>query len=146
MKVLFLQDVKGTAKRGEMKEIAEGYAMNFLLPKNLAVPATAENITKLKREFDRKTKAKEIAIDANQAIADKLRGRKIELQGKANESGKLYGAIGEMEIKAELARSGFDVKNAKILLKEHIKEAGEYPATVDFGSGINSSIIILARV
>lgn len=146
MKVLFLQDVKGTAKRGEMKEIAEGYAMNFLLPKKLAVSATAENITKLKREFDQKVKVKEKAIDANQAIADKLRGRKIELHGKANDVGKLYGAIGEIEIKGELMRLGFGVKNAKILLKEHIKEAGEYSATVDFGSGINSSIIILARV
>lgn len=146
MKILFIKDVKGTAKRGEAKEIAEGYAMNFLLPQGLAVKATTEAISALKKELDQKVKAKVKVIDHNQVLADKIKGRKIELRAKANEAGKLYGAIGELEVKTELARLGFEVKTAKIIFKKHIKEAGDYSAKVDFGNGISSTINILVRV
>ncbi|MFA5021259.1 MAG: 50S ribosomal protein L9 [Patescibacteria group bacterium] len=146
MKLLFLKDVKGTAKRGELKEVTEGYAMNFLLPKNLAVLATAENLAKSGKELDRKIKVKKTVVDQSRLLADRIRGRKIELKAKANPAGKLYAAINEAEVKQELARLGFNIKNAKVIFKEHIKEAGDYKAAVDFGGGIHSAITILVRV
>jgi len=146
MKVLFMQDVKGSAKRGDTKEVAEGYAMNFLLPQKLAVLATADNLVKSRKALDQKIKTKETAADQSRLLAGKIHGRKVEIKAKANPAGKLYAAIGETEVKRELARLGFNIKNARVIFKDHIKEAGDYEAAVDFGGGIHSAIIILVRV
>ena len=123
MKVLFIKDVKGTAKRGEIKDIAEGYAMNFLLPQNLAVKATPENLAKLKKDLEKKTKVKEKEIDQSKVLADKIKGRKIEIKAKANKEGKLYAAVSEADVKAALKKQGLEVKDAKIIFPGHIKEA-----------------------
>lgn len=146
MKVLFIKDVKGTAKRGEVKDIADGYAMNFLLPQNLAVKATPENIAKLKRELDSKVKTKEKVIDLSKVMADKIRGKRVEIKAKANKEGKLYASVSEAEVKDALLKKGFDIKDAKTVFPVHVKEAGDFEVTVDFGAGIKSSIIILVRI
>ena len=146
MKVLFIQDVKGTAKRGEIKDAADGYAVNFLLPKHLAVMATPENLAKIRKESEKKEKTKEKAVSQAAVTAEKIKGKKVRIKAKANKEGKLYAAVSQTEVKSALLKQGFDVKGAEISFPVHIKEAGDFEAEVDFGAGINSSIIISVSV
>lgn len=145
MKVIYLKNTGGH-KRGEVKEVAEGYFRNFLSTQGLAVLATPEAINKIKKELDKKVIEKTKAIDSNQILADKIRNRKIEIKGKANSAGKLYASISEPQIKEALKRLGFDLKSAKIIIKDHLKEVGDFEVVVDFGHGIIAKIIILVRI
>lgn len=146
MRVIFERDVKGTAKRGEIKDVAEGYAVNFLLPQKLAAAATPANLARVMKEAEKKTKAKTVVMSRSQEMSGLVRGRKIEIRAKANKAGKLYAAIGEQEVKQALKSLGCDVGSAKIVFSGHIKEAGDFSAKVDFGGGISSDIIIMVRV
>lgn len=146
MKILFIKDVKGTAKRGDVKEIAEGYAMNFLLPQGLAIMATADNLAKMKKELAKKLQMKAVVEDKSKVMADKIRGLKLEIKAKANNEGKLYASVSEQEVKAVLLKKGFNIKDAKIIFNGHIKEAGDFEVKVDFGAGIFSTVIIMARI
>ncbi|MFA6525971.1 MAG: 50S ribosomal protein L9 [Candidatus Buchananbacteria bacterium] len=146
MKILFVKDVKGTAKRGEIKDVAEGYGLNFLIPQGFAVMSTPENMAKMKRESEKKVKTKEKVIDQSKVLADKIKGKRIEIKAKANEAGKLYASVSEAEVKSALKLKGFDIRDAKVIFPTHIKEAGDFEVTLDFGAGIQSSIIILVRV
>ncbi|MFA5124306.1 MAG: 50S ribosomal protein L9 [Patescibacteria group bacterium] len=145
MKVIYLKNSK-VYKRGDVKDVAEGYAQNFLIPQGLALAATAENLIKIKQEADKKIKTQESAVNRYKAIAEKIRGRKIQITGKANENGKLYAAVTEQEVKAALKKSGFDIGGSKVIFPGHLKEVGDFKAQVDFGHGLMSEIIILVRV
>lgn len=146
MKILFIKDVKGTAKRGEVKEVAEGHAVNYLLPQKLAVMALPENLAKIKKELVKKAVAKETVINQSHELADKLRGKKIEIKAKANKEGKLYAAVSESEIKAAIKKYGLDIGEAKIIGTHDLKEAGEHEVKVDFGHSINSNIKVAVKV
>ncbi len=145
MKIVYLKN-GSNFKRGEIKDVLDGFAQNFLLPQKLAVAATPENLAKIKKELEQKVKGKSTAMDQARVMAEKIRGKKIGIKAKANEAGHFYAAVSEAEAKSGLKRQGFDVKDAKIIFPTHIKSAGEYRVTVDFGQGINSSIIISVRV
>ena len=145
MKIIYLKN-QGGNKRGAVKDVAEGYARNFLLPQGLALLATPENLAKIKQGVEKQAKTQTAMLDAAQTLAEKIRGRKVEVTGKANESGKLYAAVSEIEIKTALKRLGFDIKDAKVIFPGHLKEAGEFPVKIDFGHGIVSEIIVIVRV
>ena len=145
MKVIFLKK-NGGNKRGDIKEAAEGYARNFLLPKNIAVEATESNVKKIKSEVNKQVKQKDDTLEVFKILAGKINGKKVEIKAKANEAGKLYAAISEMEIKAALKRLGFDVAATKISGTHDIKEAGEYAVKVDFGHGIVSTLKVAVKV
>lgn len=146
MKILFLKDVKGTAKRGDIKEAALGYFQNFLLPQGLAVLATSENITKIKQQAEKDEKTKAGAVENFRQLAEKIRGRKIEIKAKANPEGKFYASVSEQDVKAAAKLLGFDLSAAKIIFPGHLKEVGDYEVKLDFGHKIQSEIIILVRV
>ncbi|MFA6594540.1 MAG: 50S ribosomal protein L9 [Candidatus Buchananbacteria bacterium] len=145
MKIVYLKN-SNTYKRGDVKEAAEGYARNYLLPQGLAVAATADNLAKIKREAEKKVKTQESAVGKYQDLAEKIRGRKVTIKGKANKNGKLYAAITGQEVKAALKKLGFDLGEAEIIFPGHLKEAGDFEVRVDFGHGLMSEIIILVRV
>ena len=145
MKVIYLKTTGGN-KWGDVKEVAEGYARNFLLPQQLALLATPENIAKIKTELGKQDKNKQNDLAEAKLLADKIRGKKIEIKGKANEIGKLYASISEADIKAGFKRLGFNLGQAKILNSNHLKEVGEYDLKLDFGHGINSNIIVSVKV
>ena len=145
MKVIFLKNDKNY-KKGEIKEVAEGYARNFLLPEGVALPATVENVKKLSKVADKKEKEKSQDLNKFKLLAQKLNGKKIEIIGKAGESGKLYAAIGDKEIKERLRILGFDIALAKVSSAEHLKEVGEYEVLVDFGRGVIAKIIVAIKI
>lgn len=145
MQIIYLKNTGGH-KRGEVKEVAEGYFRNFLSAQGLAVLATPDIVKKIKNELNKKVTEKVKSISSDRGLADKIKGKKIEIKAKANPAGKLYASVSEAQIKEELKRLGFDLKSAKIVLGEHLKEAGDYEVKVDFGHGIISKIKVAVRV
>lgn len=145
MRVIYLKNVGGI-KRGEIREATEGHAMNFLLPQGVAAKATPELIRKLQSEAVAIIKEKKETASATSQLADKIRGRRVEIKSKANEAGKLYAAISAEEVKNSLKKIGFDLGAAAIIFPIHIKEAGTYKVEVDFGKGIKSAITVIVRV
>ncbi|MBQ2389776.1 MAG: 50S ribosomal protein L9 [Clostridia bacterium] len=142
MKVILTADVKGKGKKGEMVTVSDGYARNFLFPRNLAINADAQAMTELKNREE--SKAFHIAEDkkAAQAICDKINKQTVTIKAKAGASGKLYGAITSKEIADEIKKQfAVDVDKRKISVND-IKAAGEYSADVKLYNGIVAQITV----
>ncbi len=144
MKVILQEDVKGQGKKGQMVNVADGYARNFLLPKKLAVPATPENINDMKiKEKARLKKLEEEKAEALEA-AKKLEGIIVRVTAKAGSAGKLFGAVTAKEISDALSEQhSITVEKNKIVLDEHIKTFGTYEIKCKLGSEISGTIHVL---
>lgn len=144
MKVILLQDVKGTGKKGELKEVSDGYARNFLLPKNLAKKATAQAMSELKNAEE--SKAFKIEEDKKKANAEKakIEGKSINIKAKAGQGGRLFGSVTAKEISAELKKQfGINVDKRKISLDVDIKAFGTYNAEVKLYTGIVAKVKVV---
>ena len=144
MKVIFNADVKGQGKKGEMKEVSDGYARNYLLPRKLASEATADNINALK--LNEKDKAAQIAKEKAlaQENAQKLTGIQVIIKAKAGNGGKLFGAVTSQEISSALKEQfDIDIEKNKIVQAEPIKTFGSYTVKAKMGYEISGSINLL---
>ncbi len=130
MKVVLMADVKGTGKKGEVVNVSEGYARNFLLPRNLAKEATDAALKSLNKEQDAKDKRKEREEQAAKALRDKIDGVSITLTAKTGEGGRLFGSFSSKDIASALARKNISVDKRKIELKDPIKSLGAYQVPV----------------
>lgn len=130
MKVVFLQDVEGTARIGEIKEVKNGFARNYLLPRGLAAPATPDVIRRAQARAEREAK-RQAALDAEaRNVAAKLEGVTLTISARVGEQGKLYGSVTAADIAEAAARvAGAEVDRHQILLAEPIKELGTYTVT-----------------
>lgn len=140
MRVIFLQNIKGVAQIGDIKNVANGYARNFLFVKNLARPATADaekqaETLKLKRKKQHETD-KEAAVE----LAKKLEGMTLGLTEDANEEGHLYGSVNEKKIAHALKERGIAVKEENINLLQHLKTVGEHEVELDLHPEVKSKI------
>ena len=144
MKVILQQDVKGQGKKGQMIEASDGYARNFLLPRKLAVAATAENINTMKMQEKAKA-AQEAAEKAEaQAIAEKLAGITVKVTAKGGNGGRLFGAVTSKEISDALkAQFGIDIAKTKIVQEEPIKAFGGYKLKVKLGYEITGTLSVM---
>ncbi|CAA7599785.1 Ribosomal protein L9, C-terminal domain [Acididesulfobacillus acetoxydans] len=127
MKIILVSDVKGTGKKGQVLEVADGYARNFLFPRGLALAATESNmqdlVNKKASEEKRKEKEKQLALD----LAGKLRPLVVEVGAKTGEAGRLFGSVTNKEIADTLKqRYALDVDKRKLELREPIKALGTY--------------------
>ena len=144
MKVILQQDVKGQGKKGQMVEVSDGYGRNFLLPRKLAVEATAENVNTMKMQD--KAKAARLAEEkaAAQAAAEQLKGCQVKIRARAGQGGKLFGSITSKEISDELkAQYGLDVNKSKIVLTDPIKSFGSFEVKCKLGSEVSGVINVL---
>lgn len=143
MKVYLLEDVKGQGKKGEIINVSDGYAQNFLFKKNLASPATADVINSV--EIKNKTLAYHKEQERLAAIekAAQLKGRKIVLKARHGEQGKIFGSITAKEIAEALNSAGEKIDKKDIDLKAPIKETGEYPLSVRLYANISTEIIVV---
>lgn len=134
MKVILSQDVKGQGKKGQLVNVSDGYARNFLLPRKLAVEASADNMNRMKQE-DKAKQAKEAAERAEaEAIAAKLQACVVKIYAKSGTGGRLFGAVTSKEISESLkAQFGLDVAKAKIVQDEPIKAFGTYELKCKLG-------------
>jgi len=144
MKVILLQDVKGSGKKDDIINVSDGYARNFLLPKKLAVEASAAAMNDIKN----RERAKEHRIQeekkAAQALADKLNGTTVKLFAKAGNSGKLFGSSTAKEV-AELIskQAGVEIDKRKVSLNGDIKSFGTYECEVKLYTGISAKMFVL---
>ena len=144
MKVIFNVDVKGQGKKGEMKEVSEGYGRNYLLPRKLAVEATADNMNALR--LKEKAKAAAIAAEKAKALenAKQLESVVVKIAAKAGSAGKLFGAVTSQEISDALKEQyGIEIEKQKIVQAEPIKSYGSYEVKCKFGYEINGLIHLL---
>ena len=143
MKVILLKDVKAQGKKGDVIEVSEGYARNFLLKKGLGVEANAQNLNeiKLKKANDEKVAAEELA--AAKEYAEKIKDQKILLKIKAGENGRVFGSVSSKEI-AEAAKDqkGFEIDKKKIVINEPIKNLGTYKLPVKLHPQVTGEITI----
>lgn len=145
MKVILQQDVKGQGKKGQMVEVSDGYGRNFLLPRKLAVEATAENVNTMKMQD--KAKQARLAEEkaAAMAAAEQLKGCQVKIRARAGQGGKLFGSITSKEISEELkAQFGLDVGKSKIVLSDPIKSFGAFDVKCKLGSEVSGVIHVLA--
>ncbi|MBQ1641701.1 MAG: 50S ribosomal protein L9 [Oscillospiraceae bacterium] len=144
MKVIFNQDVKGQAKKGELKEVSDGYARNYLFPRKLAQAATADNLNKYK--LQEKAKAAQIAKEKAQAeeYAKKLEGVQVIIKAKSGGKGKLFGAVTSQEISDALKEQcGIEIEKNKIVQSEPIKSFGNYEVKAKLGYEVSGIINVL---
>lgn len=144
MKIILTQDVRGKGKKGQMIEAAEGYARNYLIPKGLAVPATADAVNTMKLRDKAKAKADAEAKAAAEAIAEKLQGCQVKIAAKGGEGGKLFGAITGKEIAAALAEQfSLTIDGKKLVLEQPIKSFGSYEVKAKLGYEVSGTVYVL---
>lgn len=144
MKVILTQDVRGKGKKGQMIEAAEGYARNYLIPKGLAVNATADAVNTMKLQEKAKAKAEAEAKAAATAIAEKLQGCQVKIAAKGGAEGKLFGAVTSSAI-AEALKAQYDMEidSKKLVIDEPIKSFGSYRVKARLGYEINGLVNVL---
>ena len=144
MKVILQQDVRGQGKKGQMIEVAEGYARNFLLPRKLAVPATADAMNTMRLQ-EKAKKAEEARQKAEaQAVAEKLKGAVVKLTAKAGANGKLFGAVTSKEVSDALqSQHGIELAKNKIVMEEPIKSYGSYELKAKLGFEISGTVYVV---
>ena len=142
MKVILKQDVKGTGKKGEIIDVSDGFAKNFLLKKGLAEIASsvAVNSLKIQKEAEERRRAEE--IKAIKELAAKIDKTTVEVTIKCGENGKLFGAVTAKEIADSLAAAGFNVDKKKIVLKEPVKLIGRYEIELKLYQGISAKVAL----
>ena len=144
MKVILQQDVKGQGKKGELKEVSDGYARNFLFPKKLAVEATADSINTMK--LQEKAKQAQIAKEKAEAKenAEKLKECTVKIVAKAGNNGKLFGAVTSKEISDALAAQfNIEIEKNKIVQADPIKTYGSFEVKVKLGHEISATLKVM---
>lgn len=144
MKVIFNEDVRGQGKRGEMKEVSDGYARNYLLPRKLASEATPDMLN----AFKLKEKAKKAQMAREKAQAEenakRLEGVVVKISARAGQGGRLFGAITSQEISDALREQhGIEIEKNRIVQPEPIKQFGSYEVKARLGSEVSGTINVL---
>ena len=141
MKVIFLQDVKGSGKKGEVKNVADGYARNMLFPKNLAVEATPANLSKLAGQQSSAQHKIDVEKQAANEAAEKVKDKKLIIKAKAGSNSKLFGSVTAAHVAEALNEQlGVKVDKKKITLSTDIKNFGSYSAVIKFYTGISAKV------
>ena len=143
MKVILIKDVKGKGKKGDLVKVSDGYARNFLFPKNLAQEATTGNVNSLNKLKEKERKAKQAEIEAAQKKAAELKDKELKIIAKAGDSGKLFGAITSKDIAAELSKKfNLDIDKKKIVMNT-IKTVGTYDIELKLYPEVSAKIKII---
>ncbi len=142
MKVILLQDVKGKGKKGQMLEVSDGYARNFMLPKKLAIEATPDAINTMR--MNDKATAERIAKEKAEAmeISKKLRAMTLTVTAKGGGAGRLFGSVTNQEIADALAKNGIKLDKRKISIADPIKNVGTYTVTCKLGYEISAPLTV----
>lgn len=143
MKVIFLQDVKGTGKKGEIKNVSDGYARNFLIGKGLAVEATNDNLNKLAGQKASAQHKVDVATQEAKEQAAKLDGQKVTVRAKAGQGGRLFGAVTLGNVADALKEQfGFEVDKRKLSVSSEMKNEGDYSAEAKLYSGVTAKFTV----
>jgi len=144
MKVVLKENVKGVGQRGEVKEVKDGYAMNFLIPQNKAVPATNDNVRQAELIQKKNKEQIEKEIAEAKKLSEKIQAKTITISAKAQKE-KLFGALTEEEIVTALQKEGLSIGQGKIKTKGKIKKLGEHDIVVEWVDGIKADFKLLVE-
>ncbi|MEI7425766.1 MAG: 50S ribosomal protein L9 [Candidatus Moraniibacteriota bacterium] len=139
MQIILLQEVKNLGKKGELKNVSDGYARNFLFAKKLAETATKEAIEKLSVQRKKEKIVELESLEKIKKLAAELKDKLIEIKTKSKE-GKLFGSISAKDLVKELNLAGFVIAEKSIILPAHIKEIGEYEIKINLAQGVETKI------
>ena len=146
MRVIFIHDAKNLGKKGEVKEVANGYAINFLLPQKIAIIATPEEILKMETKKQKQEKNQKEKNQKAEELKKKIQGIKIEIKSKANEKGALFAALDKEEIAKTLSEKiNEKIKFDQIILEEPIKKIGECKICIYLSSGVQAEILLIVK-
>lgn len=146
MKVILLQDVQGTGKKGEIKEVKDGYARNCLIAKKLAVEATPQNINLLEGQKASAQHKIDVEIANAKSVAEKLEGKTVKIVTKGGAGGKLFGSITGKDISLQLKKQfGLDVDKRKLALQTDIKTFGAFGVEAKLYSGVSARFTVLVE-
>ncbi len=141
MKIIFLKDVKGSGKKGEVKNVADGYARNMLIPKGFAIEANAKNMAELAGQQASAQHKIDLEIQAAKDAAEKIKGKKVNIKAKAGSNGKLFGSVTAGNVADAMNEQlGVKVDKKKITLSSDIKNFGSYNAVIKLYNGISEKI------
>ena len=147
MKVILLQDIKGTGKKDQIIEASDGYARNYLIPRKLAKEATAEAINSIEKSKSADKHREAVKKAEAEAKARDLKGKVIQLSVRGGDNGKLYGAITNDQIAAALKEQhGVEVDKRKLELDEPVKTAGQATVTLKLMAGVSTRMILNVKV
>ena len=142
MKVILKNDVKGLGREGDLKEVKDGYARNFLLPTGKAVVADKGAVANWERHKDQREERNRAVRAEAEATAEKLRELKLEMPVKAGERGRLFGAVTSHQVAAAIAREGIEIDRHALHLREPIKALGDYKIDVKIMPGVEAVVTI----
>ena len=143
MKIVLLEDIDKLGKKYEIKEVADGYARNFLIPRGLAKLATAKNIKIAKIKKEEELRKAEEQLRKVQKMAAQIEGQEITISLKTGEKGQLFESVTSQMVSKKLAEMGFDIKKSQIEIPKPIKEIGEYPVKINFEHGLEAEIKVI---
>ncbi|MCM1166317.1 MAG: 50S ribosomal protein L9 [Lachnospiraceae bacterium] len=146
MKVILLEDVKGTGKKGEIREVKDGYAINCLIKKGLAQEANAKNLNLLQGQKDSAQHKIDVDIANAKDIAGKLEGKSVVVKAKAGQNGRLFGTVTSKEVSAAIKQSlGLDVDKKKINVAMKIEGFGDYSAEARLYAGVSAKFTVSVK-
>lgn len=146
MKVILLQDVKSLGKKGEIVNVNDGYARNFILPKKLGVEANGKNLNDLKLQKDNEAKVAKEHLDAAKALGEQLKAGQVELSIKIGEGGKSFGSVSSKEIAAAVKEQmNLEIDKKKIQLKEVIKTLGTHSVPVKLHPEVTAELKVVVK-
>ncbi len=143
MKVILLEDIENVGKKYDVKEVKDGYARNFLMPKNLIKKATKENLLWLKKQKEVMEKEVEEDLKKSQEMASHLDGLEVPMAVKVGDSGQLFESISAVKIVEKLKEMGFVVKKSQITLGEPIKATGEFPVKINLDHNLEAEVKVI---
>jgi large subunit ribosomal protein L9 len=141
MKVIFLKDVSSKGRRGEIKDVSDGYAYNYLIPKGLAIAATASAVTMVEAQSKSNAKHKALEREEMSKVAEQIEGKELSFKAKAASKERIHGSVTSADIAEELSKlTGYEIDKKKIVLDEPLRHLGEHRVIISFSKGIEASI------
>jgi large subunit ribosomal protein L9 len=145
VKVIFMEDIPNVGEKGEIKDVAAGYARNYLIPKGLAQQATPGRLKDLKMQAEAKARKTAQAIQAAEKMVAKIEGKQVTIKVKAGEEGRLFGSVTSADIAQALAAQGIKVDKKKIELDDYIKSLGDYTVQIKLHPEVATSVNVIVE-
>ncbi|HLD00028.1 MAG TPA: 50S ribosomal protein L9 [Patescibacteria group bacterium] len=142
MKVILLKKVKGLGEKYDIKEVADGYARNFLLPQKLAETATSDRVKVLNERKGKETTDAQKDLEKTEAFAEKLEMLEIIVKAKAQEDGTLFGSVSAKEIVTALKKHNVTIDEKQIVIKSPIKKIGDHEVTINLSHGLEAPVVV----
>jgi large subunit ribosomal protein L9 len=145
MKVILMTDVPALGQRGETRDVANGYARNFLLPRKLAVPATPANLKNVEHLKRQRAREEDRALELAKATAGRIEGLTLAVTARASDDGRLYGSVSPQDVVAFLEKHEVSVEKRRVVMDEPIKAVGDYKVPVRLHGDVTAALTVTVK-